>query len=391
MNGMKYYLGALVGRGGERTPRGVASRWAAAVALLGTLIVATDDVGASSSTSSAPRSAPTMGVYKAAPATEAAASEYWTKERLASAQPMVANRSGGPQKGPDGTTTTVGTPGAAGGYAPPTEDEGGGAPIATSSSGSPEAVDGSFPGPHSTWEWFGKYRVYPMSTIGKLFFTKATGGNFSCSASVTWGGKAEWKDIVFTAGHCVSDGAGNFHNNLLFCPSYDNGVNAAVGCWGYTGRATTSAWHNNGAWSRDFGVVFVKNCGTVHCKPIVDVTASLGFAWNQARDQHWMDFGYPGNPAPYNGNKIIVSATEHRYNDTTDSFGPANNSYGTRMAHGASGGPLLLNFNKFTAPYINSVNSYVYGTQVGQHLQGPYFDTTACNHWKAWTGWAGTC
>lgn len=68
--------------------------------------------------------------------------------------------------------------------------------------------------PFQRWTWSGKYVTYPISTVGKLFFTLPGVGNFVCSASVIG------RSTLATAGHCVSDGAGGWATNMLFCPSF---------------------------------------------------------------------------------------------------------------------------------------------------------------------------
>ena len=72
-------------------------------------------------------------------------------------------------------------------------------------------------GPFQRWREATPLTAFPKSTIGKLFFT-LNGQNFVCSAS------AIGRSTLITAGHCNSDGAGNFATNRLFCPSFDGGV-----------------------------------------------------------------------------------------------------------------------------------------------------------------------
>jgi hypothetical protein len=139
---------------------------------------------------------------------------------------------------------------------------------------------------------------------------------------------------------------------------------------------------------------------------IANVTGGLGFAYNQGRDQNWMDFGYPA-ASPYDGNAIVVSGSEHRYDVTNPNGtnnlpdpGPGDNSIGSLQTPGFSGGPWILSFgsNTGTDPHthgnlINSVNSFYYTNpnQFAQEIQGPYFDTSACAFWKGATGFSGSC
>jgi hypothetical protein len=264
---------------------------------------------------------------------------------------------------------------------------------ATTSTGITPA-DGGYPGPNTTWNWFQSLRVVPIKRIGKLFFTTSA-GNFVCSASTTSGGGSTRKDIIWTAGHCLHDGgngSAGWHSNFLFCPAYNSGADSTIGCWGWVSASTTTAWFNSAAWSRDYGIIRSATNGTVLSGNVGSNVGTFGFAWNQARDKHWLDFGYPSG-SPYTGAKLVVTAAEHRYDVTTDSFGPATNSIGSAQTPGFSGGPWILGFSG-AGGYINSDNSF-YKTsptnEYGKEIQGPYFDTTSCNNWKSWTGWPGTC
>ena len=320
---------------------------------------------------------------------------YWTPQRMAAAKPMGKEVSG-LAKRPAVTPLATGAPGAAGGSMP------GGLLINRLQSPSrptaaPIPADGSYPGPHTTFEYAGRYLRYPISTIGKLFFTQPGIGNFVCSASVTTG-SASINNIIWTAGHCVANGgAAAFYTNFLFCPSFDSaqgGVNPAVGCWSWSSVATSNEWFNNGAFPRDYAIIRLQPSGTVINANVATVTGGLGFAWNQGRDQHWVHLGYPA-ASPFTGGKIILTATEHRYDDSAQG-NPSTNSWGSSQTPGSSGSPLILSFNIPPAispngGFINSNVSYYYLNEAGKELQGPYFDTQVCNFWKSNTGSSTSC
>jgi len=284
----------------------------------------------------------------------------------------------------------TGAPGFAGGLKPNgLKAESGG--VSGTGGDTIEPAHGGFPGPQQTWNYFAKYRRYPISTIGRLF---TSGG--SCTAAAT-SGSATFKDVIWTAGHCVSNGAGVYYTNVQFCPSYDNGVNPGVGCWPATGVWARAEWHNSGNWKRDYGVMTASSCGTVICDDVTDAVGALGFAWNFGRDQHWMDFGYPAE-ASYNGNKMVVTAAEERYeyDFNTGAPGPASNSIGSSQTPGFSGGPWLGPAFDGGGAWINSVNSFyrsagANGNEFGKQIQGPYHDGVVCADWKFWTAWPGTC
>ncbi|MGB6176838.1 MAG: hypothetical protein WBF43_11015 [Methylocella sp.] len=321
-----------------------------------------------------------------------AAQSYWTPQRMAAAKPKGILASGAIQ--PTATPLATGAPGAAGGLMP-----GGQAinrlqfPLLQSPSrpaAAPIPADGAFPGPYTTYQYAGRYLLYPISTIGKLFFTEPGVGNFVCSASVTYGGSA--LNIVWTAGHCVANGGHSaFYTNWLYCPSYDSaqgGVNPAVGCWSWSFATTSSEWFTSGTLSRDYAIIGLQPNGTVKNANVATVTGGLGFAWNWARDQAWFFLGYPA-ASPFTGGKVILTASEHRYDDSGQGS-PPTNSWGSNQTPGASGSPGILFFT-LNGGYINTDTSYYYTSQAGQELQGPYFDSEVCNFWKSNTGYTGTC
>ena len=275
--------------------------------------------------------------------------------------------------------------------------------VAPSPQESPNPADGTLPGPHDTFEYFPRYTKYPISAIGKLFFTKPGIGDFVCSAAVT-AGSASVLNIIWTAGHCVAQGgASSFYTNWYFCPAYDYPDNNGCGIyggWSWLTVTTTSEWLSSGAFTRDYAIIGLAHTGSKYATDVVNITGSLGFAWNWARDQHWVHLGYPQGP-PFTGGKLIATFTEHRADDIPDVFGPPTNSWGSTQNGGSSGSPVIKGFNycgSTTPPcgnpsgnnLINSNVSYGYDSLPGE-LYGPYFDTTTCNFWKSNTGWPGSC
>jgi hypothetical protein len=329
---------------------------------------------------------------------------YWTPERMQAAKPKdVPVINGASQRVPAAAVPAApGAPGAAGGtgeasLSPQLLDE--------LTNGAPTPADGSYPGSNTTFTRnlavnsnpntvpFGQYLSYPWQTVGRLFFTEQNVGDFECSATATYGGAA--LNVVWTAGHCVANGGqASFYTNWLFCPAYKKGVNPNVGCWNGAGASTTNGWFYNGAFSLDYAIVLTNPTGTVRAENVVSAVGGLGFAWNWGRDQNWVHFGYPAQ-GPCPDGLQCVTLTEHRYDVTSDTFGPPVNSFGSAQTPGASGSPVVLSFSP-NGGYINSNVSYYYssgpnGNELGYELQGPYYDTNACAFWKAWTGWSGSC
>jgi hypothetical protein len=346
----------------------------------------------------------------------AATHAYWTPERMKAAQSKDAFSAAARPAIPSSAPLPVGNPGAAGGMLPSVGDlapANGAKPLSPARVPErPQAVGaatGPYPGPNVTYAYGPKFRLYPISTVGRLFFNE-NGSPFECTATVTTG-SASVLNVVWTAGHCVAAGNGStWFTNFLFCPSYDisqGGENPAVGCWAGTSATTTNVWFNNGAagngWSRDFAYVTLAHSGDKHSTDVANVTGSLGFAWNFAADQAWQHYGYPGQ-APWVDGEMVVTTAEYRYSVTSDANGPAVNSWGSGQTPGFSGSAVLLNFCYYSesggpacgAPWINTNVSFYYtsganGNEYGIEIQGPYYDTTTCSVWKQATAWPGTC
>ena len=88
------------------------------------------------------------------------------------------------------------------------------------------------------------YTSAPTRTNGKVFFSDG-GSNYVCSGTAVLSGN---KSTVWTAGHCVHDGASGFHTNWSFVPAYADG-SAPYGEWTARNLLTTSGWANGGDFS----------------------------------------------------------------------------------------------------------------------------------------------
>jgi hypothetical protein len=268
--------------------------------------------------------------------------------------------------------------------------------------------NGSYPGPNDTFNWFGSKTDFPVSAIGKLFFTEPS-GDYVCSASATYGNSAQ-PNMVWTAGHCVgAQGGSAYYTNWEFCPQYANGP-AAIGCWTWSEAQQTGGWYYDGYWSADYAYIFMNTDGTVKDKAITKVVGGLGMAWNWSDDQFWQDFGYPSE-SPYGGGYLVDTAAEYRYSVTNPNGtagsdpGAQDNSIGSSQTPGFSGGPWILGFgyNSSKDPighdnYIDGENSYYFtsggpggGNEYGVEIQSPYYNTASCDFWQAGSKWSGTC
>src|ERR671919_1216235 len=100
------------------------------------------------------------------------------------------------------------------------------------------------------------YTSQPTSTNGKVFFSDG-GTPFVCSGTAVLSGN---RSTVWTAGHCVHDGASGFHTNWTFVPAYADG-SRPYGTWTARALLTTSGWANGGDLSFDNGAAVVNANG----------------------------------------------------------------------------------------------------------------------------------
>src|SRR5205807_7375060 len=146
--------------------------------------------------------------------------------------PMVASAGRRSKSAAVNADAATGRPGLAGGYIPrglPRMTGYSHPPTTSAASSGVLPADGGYAGPNQTFDWYPKYRVYPVSTIGVLFFTDLNRDSRFCTAAVTSGGSD--LDSVWTAAQCLGPrGGGLVYDNFMFCPSYLHGVNPAVGC-----------------------------------------------------------------------------------------------------------------------------------------------------------------
>jgi hypothetical protein len=198
------------------------------------------------------------------------------------------------------------------------------------------------------------YTSQPTSTNGKVFFTD-DGLNYVCSGTALLSGN---KSVVWTAGHCVHDGASNFHTNWAFVPAYADG-SAPYGTWTARTLLTTSGWASGGDFSYDNGAAVVSLNGG---QALTDVVGGRNPAFNYTRQQTYAAHGYPAGP-PFNGQRLWVCTSPLRYDDT--SANPPTMGIDCDMTGGSSGGGWIAGGS------VASVNSYGY-TTLPNVMFGPY-------------------
>lgn len=288
-------------------------------------------------------------------AAQSSAIEYWTPARMASAKPAMPLVM---RPGSWATAPTRSLPGGAQVDIQPALPGGRLAPAATRTvEGGIEALIYGraypYPAPFTRFEVFpsGNYTIYPNSTVGKLFFTQH-GGNFVCSGSVV---NSENKDVVWTAGHCISHGDSHFNSNFLFVPSRRAGTNP-FGVWSAREFWVLSAWHTSRNFRQDLGALVMNDLGGFS---IANRVGSLGLTVNGQRNQHWNATGYPA-AFPFNGERMYQNWGSRASNDTPGSGpGPDTIGQGNDLTGGSSGGPWIRVYGP-SGGFINGVNSYKY-------------------------------
>jgi V8-like Glu-specific endopeptidase len=203
------------------------------------------------------------------------------------------------------------------------------------------------------------YTSAPTRTNGKVFFSDG-GSNYVCSGTAVLSGNSS---VVWTAGHCVHDGASGFHTNWTFVPAYADG-SRPYGTWTARRLLTTSGWANSGDFSYDNGAAVVNANGG---QALTSVVGGRNIAFNTARQQNYASHGYPAAP-PFNGQRLWVCNSPLVYDDT--SANPATLGIDCDMTGGSSGGGWIAGGS------VVSVNSYGY-TTLPNVMFGPYQGSVA--------------
>ena len=219
--------------------------------------------------------------------------------------------------------------------------------------------------------------TFPYRPSGKVYFTMM-GRNYVCSASVIG------ENTIWTAGHCVSNGRGQFHSNWIFIPGFDNYTTIFPGPWFVSSYVAPVEWTRSADLTYDYAIVGVWSPNPViGSKTIRQYTGALGFAWNMPRAQKWTLLGYP--MVTFNGANMVYSKSTHWTDNPL--YNPASVGVGSTINSGGSGGPWILNFQRGQVGqvnYLNGENSYINGT--ADEVFSPYFDDRAKQLWDCSQG-----
>jgi hypothetical protein len=255
-------------------------------------------------------------------------SAYWTKDRMRNAIPRDVVRGDGPR-------STAGKPGSGSSWTRLT-----------------------VPTPYSGAD----------RNSGKVFFTMS-GVNYVCSGTSVVASSG--LSLVWTAGHCVSEGPGPYATNFIFVPAYLNGA-APYGKWAGSTLQTTSQWASSGNFTYDVGAVrVVPGTGAAPNSTLTNVQTPRSTDFNYGvtvNSTRFKSYGYPA-AGKFNGQRMYMCDSAVVRRDGSTSTAPM--GIGCDMTGGSSGGGWIN-----SAGALASVNSYIYNS-LKNVMHGPYQGTVA--------------
>ncbi|OLB36691.1 MAG: hypothetical protein AUH05_12840 [Ktedonobacter sp. 13_2_20CM_53_11] len=205
---------------------------------------------------------------------------------------------------------------------------------------------------------------YPLSTVGKVFFTNAAGRDMTCSGTAV---ASLNHSMVDTAGHCLYWN-GDWVQNLIFCPLYDNG-STPYGCWAARDLEVPSDWIHAkpNDYHHDLGMAIVSPSSQ---GDLTDLVGGAGWAYNQPADQAYYAYGYPAG-FPFDGQ--TRKSCENSLGKSSPHGGGTVVSIPCNMTGGSSGGPWFIKINGNL--YLNGHNDFTSFIRPG-HMFSPYYDDT---------------
>jgi V8-like Glu-specific endopeptidase len=201
---------------------------------------------------------------------------------------------------------------------------------------------------------------YPNG-YGKVFFTE-NGVNYVCSGTAL---ASTNQSVVWTAGHCVNEGPGDFVTNFLFVPAFRDG-SAPYGRFAGETLLTTSGWLGSGEFGVDLGAAVV---GTnASGQTLSAAVAERPIVFGATRDQSYSLYGYPAAKR-FSGQRLRVCNTTWMLDDTSAT--PATMGAQCDMTGGSSGGAWVTSTGA-----VASVISYGYAS-LRNVLFGPHQESDA--------------
>jgi len=212
--------------------------------------------------------------------------------------------------------------------------------------------------------------VGPDRQNGKVFMT-IDGANYVCSGTAV--NASSGVNLVWTAGHCTTDGPGHTATNFLFVPAYYKGAEP-YGRWAFTSIDSTPGWEGQGSdrFRYDVGAARVAKVGD----PSATFAATIGtrpISFGQdPTGKRVVSYGYPA-AGKFNGSQQYACTSPFRRWDTAALLDPMQISCG--MTGGSSGGGWFYDANSNrvadAGEALISVNSYGYSGE-RDTMYGPY-------------------
>ncbi|MFL5626755.1 MAG: trypsin-like serine peptidase, partial [Ktedonobacteraceae bacterium] len=205
---------------------------------------------------------------------------------------------------------------------------------------------------------------YPLSTVGKVFFTNAAGQDMTCSGTAV---ASLNHSVVDTAGHCLY-WKSDWVQNMIFCPLYENG-STPYGCWAARDLEVPSDWIHArpNDYHHDLGMAIVSSNSQ---GLLTDLVGGAGWAYNQPVKQPFSAYGYPAG-YPFDGQ--TRQSCEGASGEVWQHGGGSVVSIPCDMTGGSSGGPWFIQINGNW--YLNGHNDFISRIQPG-HMFSPYYDDT---------------
>lgn len=205
---------------------------------------------------------------------------------------------------------------------------------------------------------------YPLSTVGKVFFTNASGQNMVCSGTAI---VSKNHNTVDTAGHCLYWNGG-WVQRLIFCPLYNNGT-TPYGCWAARALEAPSGWINGNQsnLSQDFGMAIVAPNDEGN---LTDVVGGAGWAYNQNVNQSYSAYGYPAAGRFDGQTRQSCQASSGKL---WQMGGGTVVSIPCDMTGGSSGGPWFIQSGGNW--YLSGHNDFTSNLQPN-HMFSPYYNDT---------------
>ena len=198
--------------------------------------------------------------------------------------------------------------------------------------------------------------TYPTAH-GKVFFSDGS-LNYVCSGTAV---DSANQSVVWTAGHCVNDGPGDFFTNFLFVPAYKD-RNAPRGTFAATTLWTTSSWEASQEWGVDLGAAVVGR--NASGQTLAQAVEERPVVFGSPRNQGYALYGYPA-AKKFSGQRMRVCNTAWALNDLAV---PLTMGVPCDMTGGSSGGGWVT-----SSGAVASVISYGYAS-LRNYLFGPFME-----------------